>query len=50
LVFGETVTGLVMIAFAVAAFAWIARSFGGGRGESVDSGRAAPVPEPVPGD
>jgi hypothetical protein len=43
-------TGIVMIVIAVAAFAWIARSFGGGRGESTDSGRAAPVPEPVPGD
>ena len=45
LVFGEVVTGLVMVVVAIAAFAWIARSFGGGRGES-----AAPAPAPVPGD
>jgi SSS family solute:Na+ symporter len=50
LVFGQVVTGAIMIAIAIAAFAWIARSFGGGRGESIQSGRATPVPEPVPGD
>jgi SSS family solute:Na+ symporter len=50
LIFGQTLTGLIMVVVAIAAFAWIARSFGGGRGESVDSGRAAPVPAPVPGD
>jgi SSS family solute:Na+ symporter len=50
LVFGEVVTGVIMIVIAIAAFAWIARSFGGGRGESVQSGRATPVPEPVAGD
>jgi len=27
LVFGETMTGLILLAVAVAAFAWIARSF-----------------------
>jgi hypothetical protein len=50
LIFGQTATGLLMVVIAVAAFAWIARSFGGGRGESVQSGRAAPVTAPVPGD
>ena len=50
LIFGQIGTGLLMVVIAMAAFAWIARSFGGGRGESVDSGRAAPVPAPVPGD
>ena len=47
LIFGDTVVGLVMIAVAIAAFAWIARSFGGSGGESVNSGRAAPVATPI---
>ena len=50
LVFGETLTGLVMVVIAIVAFAWIARSFGSGRGESRDSGRAAPESAAVPGD
>jgi len=50
LVFGETVTGLIMVVIAIVAFAWIARSFGSGRGESKDSGRAAPESAPVAGD
>ncbi|HEX8850178.1 MAG TPA: sodium:solute symporter family protein [Gemmatimonadaceae bacterium] len=49
LVFGEIATGLVMCVIAVVAFAWIARSLGGGRGgEPVRV--AEPVPAPVAGD
>ncbi|NUQ20188.1 MAG: Na+:solute symporter [Gemmatimonadaceae bacterium] len=49
LVFGEILPGIVMCAIAALAFAWIARSLGGGRGgEGVRV--AEPVPAPVAGD
>ena len=44
LVFGETLTGLVMLVVSIVAFAWIARSFGGGRGESARPVETVPVP------
>ena len=45
LVFGELVTGLVMCAIAALAFAWIARSLGGGRGgEAVRAAEGIPAP------
>jgi hypothetical protein len=43
LVFGETGTGLIMLAVAVAAFAWIARSFRGDPALDRPAGMAAEV-------
>ena len=48
LVFGEVLTGAIMVLVSILAFAWIARSFGGGRGEAVRP--VEPVPAPAAGD